>query len=285
LEFRQGRSGNWEVTIERRKSKHIIKCRFLLIGVGKSGAEWILNQVAHMGIKSQPMPFYFGVRVETKRHVIENIMRLSYNPKFYVGQKGSVFVKTHCFAEGGVVIAYLYNDVRVVGGFSDDTDNTSFSILAEHYTLSPFRTLEYSSWMCRLVNRLGKNKVILQRLGDFRKFRVSRRIGVENNSVQPTLRDYALSDMSSFLPKTFSFSILDFIKRLDHLCPGLWDESTLIYGPASEWVVDRIPLNSEMETSRKNLYLIGDGSGATQGIVAAASTGLIAAQSVIRKIS
>jgi uncharacterized FAD-dependent dehydrogenase len=90
--------------------------------------------------------------------------------------------------------------------------------------------------------------------------------------------------MSTFYPKRSILVILDFIKRLDHLCPGLWDESTLFYGPSSEWVVDKIILNDEMETSRKNLYIVGDGSGTTQGIVAAASTGLIAAQSIIRKI-
>ena len=40
-----------------------------------------------------------------------------------------------------------------------------------------------------------------------------------------------------------------------------------------------------METAIENLYVIGDGSGATQGIVAAASTGIIAAQSIAGKIS
>jgi hypothetical protein len=131
----------------------------------------------------------------------------------------------------------------------------------------------------------GKRRIVLQRLGDFKKGKASKRRNIENNVVQPTLRDYALADMSTFYPKRSILLILDFIKRLDYLCPGLWDESTLFYGPSSEWVVDRIVLNDEMETSHKNLYIVGDGSGTTQGIVSAASTGLIAAQSIIRKIS
>ncbi len=278
-------SGEWEITIRTQDGDRVVRSRFLLIGTGKSGARWLLSQIANLGIKSRATPFYFGVRLETKRETLNNIMRLSYNPKFFTKKDGSFFIKTHCFAEGGVVIAYHYDGVRVSGGFTDDTDNASFSVLVEHYTPFPFRTLEYSHWMCKLMNRLGKNKLILQRLGDFRRGKTSKKIDIENNLVTPTLKDYALGDISSFFQENLCSAILDFIKKLNCLCPGLWDDSTLIYGPASEWVVDMIALNSEMETACKNLYVIGDGSGATQGIVAAASTGLIAAQSVAERIS
>jgi hypothetical protein len=139
--------------------------------------------------------------------------------------------------------------------------------------------------MCKLINQLGKNKIILQRLGDFKEGRASKRVDIENNLVMPTLKDYSLYDLSSFFEKNIRFVILDFVKKLDCICNGLDKESTLVYGPAAEWVVDKISLNSEMETICENLYVIGDGSGATQGIVAAASTGLIAAKSVADKIS
>jgi hypothetical protein len=285
LKFYPDPYGNWKIEVKKEKKKRVIKCRFLIVGVGRTGAYWLIEQIKRLNINFHPMPFYFGLRVETSRKIMENITRLSFNPKLYLGKKGSAYVKTHCFAEGGVVISYPYNNVRVAGGFTDNTDNTSFSILAEHYPPFPFQTIEYSSWMCRLMNNAGKNKVILQRLGDFKKRKVSKRRNVENNIIQPTLREYTLADMSNFYPKRSLLIILDFIKRLDYLCPGLWDESTLLYGPSSEWVVDRIVLNSEMETSCKNLYIVGDGSGTTQGIVSAASTGLIAAQSIIYKIS
>jgi uncharacterized FAD-dependent dehydrogenase len=284
LKFYPDPHGNWKIEVRKDKEKRVIQCRFLIVGVGRAGAYWLIEQIKRLNIKFRPMPFYFGLRVETSRNIMENITRLSFNPKLYFGEKGSTYVKTHCFAEGGVVVSYPYNNVRVTGGFTDNTDNTSFSVLVEHYPPFPFQTIEYSSWMCRLINNVGKNKVILQRLGDFKKGKASKRRNIENNTVQPTLRDYALADMSTFYPKRSILVILDFIKRLDHLCPGLWDESTLFYGPSSEWVVDKIILNDEMETSRKNLYIVGDGSGTTQGIVAAASTGLIAAQSIIRKI-
>ncbi|MGD0204285.1 MAG: NAD(P)-binding protein [Candidatus Bathyarchaeia archaeon] len=284
-EFHKLPSGEWETVAKKQGGNFIIRSRFLLIGIGKSGSRWLIEQLSKLGVESKPTAFYFGVRIETKREIMNNVMRLSYNPKFFAGKDGPFYVKSHCFAEGGCVIAYVYDGIIVAGGFTDNTNNTSFSVLVKHNPPFPFRTVDYSRWMCELINHLGKNKVILQRLGDFKEGRASKRIDIENNLVTPTMKDYSLYNLSSFFEKNIRFVILDFIKKLDCLCSGLDKESTLVYGPASEWVVDRISLNSEMETICENLYVIGDGSGATQGIVAAASTGLIAAQSVADKIS
>jgi uncharacterized FAD-dependent dehydrogenase len=283
-EFHKLPSGEWETLARKQDENFIMKSRFLFIGIGKSGSKWLIKKISKMGIESQPTPFYFGVRIETSRKVMNSVMRLSYNPKFFTEKDGDHYVKSHCFAEGGAVITYLYDGIRIAGGFTDDTDNTSFSVLVKHCTPFPFHTVDYSHSMCKLMNQLGNGKLILQRLGDFEKGKTSKEVDIKNNLVVPTMKDYNLSDMSSFFEEDIRFVIVDFIKKLDRLCPGLYKDSTLMYGPSSEWVVDKISLNSDMETVCENLYVIGDGSGATQGIVAAASTGLIAAQSVINKI-
>ena len=51
-----------------------------------------------------------------------------------------------------------------------------------------------------------------------------------------------------------------------------------------EWWGDRISVNREMETNLENLFVIGDGSGWTQGIIAASATGLIASDSIVEKL-
>ena len=282
-DFRRNKSGDWRLSVEKDGTSHIVSCRFLLLGVGKAGAGWLLDRARGLGIRPRPAPFYFGARVETKRHILKRLTNISYNPKLYSGRKGAKYIKTHCFAEGGVVISYIYNETRVVGGFTDDTDNTSFSILSEYHPPKHHSSFEYSSWLCRLFNKIGDGRAILQRLGDFRRSRATQRIAMETNSVQPTLKEYALSDMSPFFPSGFKHSLAEFVGKLGHICPDLSNDSTLIYGPSSEWIVDKIPLNDYMETTQKNLYIIGDGSGATQGIVAAAATGLIAAIDISRK--
>jgi uncharacterized FAD-dependent dehydrogenase len=40
----------------------------------------------------------------------------------------------------------------------------------------------------------------------------------------------------------------------------------------------------ELETTRKGIYIVGDGAGVTQGIIAAAVTGYRAANSVISRL-
>ena len=147
-------------------------------------------------------------------------MNLSHNPKFFY-RTDSFYIKSHCFAEGGQVLAYSYDGIRIAGGFTDDSKNTSFSVLVKYCTPPPFRTVDYSLWMCKLMNPLGQNKVIIQKLGDFKEGRASSKANVENNIVSPTMKDYSLYDLSSFFGENIRFLILDFIKKLDCLAPGL----------------------------------------------------------------
>ena len=74
-----------------------------------------------------------------------------------------------------------------------------------------------------------------------------------------------------------------FINNFNNLCPGFNNNDNLVYAPAIEWNTYQVKINEEMETKQRNLYIIGDGSGFTQGIIAAGITGIIAAQSIIRK--
>lgn len=275
--------GSWKIKIKKDKTNSVIRSRFLLVGTGRSEAKWFLGQAKKFNIKTEPTPFYLGIKIETKRTVMEPLTRLSYNPKLSYGQKGVNYIKTHCFCEGGMVVSYVSNNTRVIGGVSDDGENTSFSVLLEQQVPQGYSTYEYGSWLCSLINQVGGQKIFLQRLGEFKRSKTSKKSDIEVNEVQPTLTDVSLKNISTMLPTSNIFSIIEFIKKIDHICPGLDEDSTLIYAPVLEWCVDRFHVGENMETNRKNLYAIGDGSGTTQGIVAAAATGLIAARDVMFK--
>lgn len=279
----QQTDGKWTIRILKDNSNDLIHCRFLLVGVGRSGAKWLLDQARKLNIETEFTPFYLGLRVETSKNVMEPLTRLSYNPKLYMGYKNRRYVKTHCFCEGGTVVTYSYDNTKIVGGFCNGTDNSSFSILVEQKVPPNYSTYEYSHWLCGLINQIGDKKIILQRLGDFKKSKSSKEKDIKNNSIRPTLKDYALNNMSIIFPKSIIALILEFINRMDSICPGLDNDATLVYAPALEWCVDRFVTKENMETCKDNLYVMGDGSGTTQGIVAAAATGLIAAKGVISR--
>ena len=275
--------GSWKIKVRKDKTNNFVRSRFLLVGTGRSGAKWFLDQAKKLNLKTEPTPFYLGIKVETKRTVMDPLTRLSYNPKVFCGQKGVNYIKTHCFCEGGMVISYVYNNTRVVGGLSNDGENTSFSVLLEQQVPQGYGTYEYCSWLCSLINQVGSQKIVLQKLGDFKRSKTSKKSDIKVNEVQPTLTDVSLKNISAMFPINNIFSMVEFIKKMDHICTGLDEDSTLMYAPVSEWCIDRFRVGRNMETNRKNLYAIGDGSGTTQGIVAAAATGLIAARDVILK--
>ncbi len=63
--------------------------------------------------------------------------------------------------------------------------------------------------------------------------------------------------------------------------PGILSENTVLYAPSIEWWMNNIEIvNIHMETSIKGLYVCGDGSGWSQGIVHSAATGILAAEGI-----
>jgi len=283
VDLSQQNGGKWIVRFLKDNSKDDIQCRFLLVGVGRSGAKWFLNQARKLKLETESKPFYLGLRFETSKNVMEPLTKISYNPKLSMGYKGKGYAKTHCFCEGGTVIAYTYNNTKVVGGFTDREKNTNFSVLIEQKVPEDCSTYEYSHWLCNLINLIGDNKIILQKLGDLKRSRASEESEIRTNPIRPTLKDYTLANLAKLFPPKVITTALEFVSKIDSICPGLDSDATLVYAPALEWCVDRFVMKESMETCRKNLYALGDGSGATQGIVAAAATGLIAARDVISK--
>jgi hypothetical protein len=67
---------------------------------------------------------------------------------------------------------------------------------------------------------------------------------------------------------------------LDKVMPGINSDSTLIYAPEIKFYAMRIQSDSRLRTAIPNLYVAGDGSGVSRGIVGAAATGMIAARGI-----
>jgi hypothetical protein len=77
--------------------------------------------------------------------------------------------------------------------------------------------------------------------------------------------------------------IVDALEQLDKVIPGVADDSTLLYAPEIKFYCLKLKVDSEMQTNVNNVYAIGDGAGISRGIVGAAVTGLIAAESILKK--
>jgi uncharacterized FAD-dependent dehydrogenase len=97
------------------------------------------------------------------------------------------------------------------------------------------------------------------------------------------------------LPRRILELIIEFIERLAKIAPGINNSDTLVYAPAAEWYIPRyIPYNPITKegalthrmrpTNFKNIFIVGDGAGLSQGIVMAATTGFIAGDTIATEL-
>lgn len=90
--------------------------------------------------------------------------------------------------------------------------------------------------------------------------------------------DVTPGDISMAYPHRVVTNILEGIEILDRVLPGLNSGSTLLYAPEIKLRGNRIKINRDMQTEIPNLFVAGDGAGASGNIVGAAISGIFAAE-------
>ena len=80
-----------------------------------------------------------------------------------------------------------------------------------------------------------------------------------------------------------TISIIEMIKALDHITPGIANDHTLLYGVEAKFYSDRVECGKNFETKIKNLYVSGDGAGITRGLAQAGANGVFIARDILKK--
>lgn len=275
-----------EVILKRGNKIIRYCCKYLVLAPGKVGVSWTNRQIEKLNLSAENNPLYLGVRLELPREVTAELSKISENPRIsYISEIGD-YIKTHCFSDKGQVVITDYMGLKTVDGSyleENKTDKTSINILMKWDLPVYVRSFDFIANFIRYVNWLGRFRPIVQTLGDARKFRISKPEVFIDNRIQPTLNDCVSQDLTSLLSSRYSRNFFSFIERLDNFIPGFNNDENLIYFPAIEWWCQKINVNRFMETSRRNIFGIGDGVGSSQGIIMSAMTGTQAAESIIQR--
>jgi uncharacterized FAD-dependent dehydrogenase len=256
---------------------------------GRSGSGWLIHLMEGLGVRMSYNPIDIGLRVEVPNEVMDEIIQGYgiWDPKFHVYTPSyDDFVRTFCVCPGGFVVREEYeDDLLGVNGHSMrgvGSPNTNFALLARVRLTHPLEnTTEYGRRIAQLANTLGGRHPILQRLGDLRAHRRSTGDRIERSYVEPTLRDVTPGDISMAYPSRLVRDLLEGLEMLDKVIPGVNADSTLLYAPEIKFYAMRIQTDRQLRTSIPNLYVAGDGSGVSRGIVGAAATGIIAARGIL----
>jgi uncharacterized FAD-dependent dehydrogenase len=85
------------------------------------------------------------------------------------------------------------------------------------------------------------------------------------------------------MPHRIILNIKEAIQRFNSVIEGIASDSTLLYAPEIKFYDTKYPTTEFMETNLENMYISGDASGRSRGIIYASVTGVLAAQGIIQK--
>lgn len=264
---------------------------YVICGPGREGALWLYEEAKRLGLKISSNPVDIGVRVEVPAGVMEHITSKVYESKFiYYSPSFDDKVRTFCMSPHGEVVIENSEGVVTVNGHSywekeRQTENTNFALLVSKNFTEPFdEPVRYGRNIASLANMLGGG-VLVQRLGDLLAGRRSTHERLKRGLVRPTLKEATPGDLSLVLPYRYLCSILEMMKALDVVAPGVYSRHTLLYGVEVKFYSQRLELTPYLETGIKNLFAIGDGAGITRGLVQASASGIHVGEEINRRFN
>jgi uncharacterized FAD-dependent dehydrogenase len=272
-------------------SQEEISADRIIVAPGRGGAEWLTGQAKRLKLTTINNSVDIGVRVETPNSVMDHLTRELYEAKLvYYSDTFENKVRTFCMNPGGIVSGESYEGgVALVNGhsFHDPklkTGNTNFALLVSSNFTQPFnQPIEYGKYIAKCANMLTGGGIMVQRLEDLIKGRRSDRSRLAKSTTIPTLKSAVPGDLSFVLPQRFLTSIMETLRALDKVAPGLYSKATLLYGVEAKFYSSKIEVNSNMETAAAGLYAVGDGAGLTRGLMQASVSGILAARHVLKQ--
>ena len=274
------------IGIETVKGK-IIKGKYIVAMPGRAGSEWLKEQAEDMDIKISNNPVDVGVRVEVPAIAMRRLTDAIYESKLvYYTEKFDDRVRTFCMCPYGEVVTEFSDGITSVNGHSYQeyrTDNTNFALLVSTNFTEPFKEpIAYGKYIAHLANILSGG-VIVQRLGDLELGRRSTPDRLTHSIVTPTLKEAIPGDLSFVLPYRILFGILEMLKAMDKIAPGVYSKHTLLYGVEVKFYSSRLELSDCLETKVNNLFAAGDGAGITRGLIQASTSGIIVADEILKR--
>ncbi|MDQ5984571.1 MAG: Ferredoxin--NADP reductase [Syntrophus sp. SKADARSKE-3] len=280
----------------RKKSGDTLEMQasVILAAPGRSGAYWFRDASEKLGVNHEFGPIDVGIRLELNRKFYDEITSVVYDPKFiFRTSRHKDKVRTFCTNPGGRVRLEGYDHFRLVNGdalFTSKTLNTNFALINTIALTTPYSdTTEFGHMIARQCNLLGGGKPIVQRVGDFREGRRS-----SPSTFDSPTRHFELckatcnatpGDITLGLPARIIDNLWESLKTLDKIIPGILHPSTLLYAPEIKFFDTHFPTDQDLETNVKGIFVAGDGTGKSRGIVGAAVSGIIAAEGIAKKFS
>ncbi|MCK4968963.1 MAG: NAD(P)/FAD-dependent oxidoreductase, partial [Thermoplasmata archaeon] len=262
-----------------------IAAKAVLLAIGRVGANWLDDLVVRHAVNGHFAPVDIGVRVEVPNIIMDPITAVNRDPKFHIRSNTyDDFVRTFCANRKGFVVAEQYKEFVGVNGHSmrdNVSPNTNFALLVRIALTEPVEnTTDYATSVAKLATTIGGGKPLVQRLGDLKRGQRTTWSRLGRNHVVPTLTDVTPGDISMALPHRLVVDVLEALKKLSGVIPGVDSDSTLLYAPELKLYAMALDVDRRLMTNIPGLFAAGDGPGLSRDLVNAAATGVLAGRGI-----
>jgi uncharacterized FAD-dependent dehydrogenase len=268
-----------------------IMAKYVVLATGRVMEGWLVSEMRRLGVKVDGGKVDLGVRVEVPYEVMREYTDVLYEPKLiYYSDTFDDKVRVFCVNPRGEVVTESYWGIVTVNGVSRNdfkTENTNFAILVTTEFTAPYRdTISYALSIAKMANEIAGNQPIVQRLGDLKRGRRSTEARLSRSIVKPTLPGSTPGDLSFVLPFRYLKDILEMLRAMNEIMPGIYSDHTLLYGIEVKLYGAKIDLKPNLETKViEGLYAGGDGAGVSRGLVQAAASGVWIGRDIARRLS
>lgn len=266
------------------------RAKHLIVAPGREGMSWFAKECLRLGLKQVNHPIEIGVRVEIPAKTMKHLTDVLYEAKIsYRTKTFDNLVRTFCMCPNGWVTVENVNGegrIQSVNGHSyknKKSKNTNFALLVRTNFTEPFKEPNlYGSYVTGLANLISGG-ILVQRLGDLLAGRRSNPERMKEGRVKPTLKSAVPGDLAFALPYRHLVNLLETLRTLDKVAPGVFSFDTLLYGIEVKFYSSSPKLSPYLETEIGNLFACGDGAGVSRNLVHASVSGLLAAEEIIRR--
>ncbi|MFW5871854.1 MAG: NAD(P)/FAD-dependent oxidoreductase [bacterium] len=264
---------------------------YIIIATGRydnKSSKEIQKLMRRYEIDYQENKIDIGVRYEVPSEITNWLTELLYEFKVLGYSETEELVRTFCVNPFGFVVGEGGTDFSLVNGHSylnKKSKNTNFAILVTQKFTEPFKdAYVYGSTLALLANKLaGKGEILIQRYGDFVLGRRTTTRRIQKGFLTPTLQTASPGDLNLILPRRIANSIEHFIEQMSKVITGINNPDNLLYGIEAKFYSTK-PNFIEPFKLGENVYLIGDASGYTRGIVQATMSGIYIADEISAKL-
>lgn len=265
----------------------------VVVAMGRSGNRLVKEICESNNIRYKNGKVDIGVRVEVPNRVMEQLNKHFYECKIYFKGSFGDNARMFCTNPGGYVTveSYSYNNLKLFTAnghayANKKSDNTNFAILVtRNFNEDCPNPLEHYAYpIIQATNSLGGGSVVLQSLKDIKLNRRTTEDRIKDLNITPTANVYA-GDITSVMPYRTLVTILEFIKELDTIAPGIDGNDTLLYSPECKFHSNKVIIDKYGKSSNDDIYFIGDCSGYVRGLTTAFSHGILCAENIFENMS